>query len=101
MASGAANIGKLNFNLVSPALAVSNTEVIATGSAGTTFVKAYQTEVTIDNPLVTSKSLIYITPVGQSIITPYLLRQVDKASFTVGIPVTQSTDTTFNWLIIN
>ncbi len=101
IASGAANIAKLNFNAVQPALAMSDKEVVATGSAGTAAIKAHQTEVTIDDPLVTDKSLIYITPVGQTTYTPYLLRQVGGKSFTVGIPVQQYIDTTFNWLIIN
>ncbi len=101
IASGAASIAKLNFPAIQPALAVSNIEVVATGSAGTAAVKAHQVEVTIDNKLVTPKSLIYITPVGQTTYTPYLLRQVGGTSFTVGIPVQQFTDTTFNWLIVN
>jgi hypothetical protein len=101
VASGEATIGKLNFALVQPALAVSDTEVIATGSAGTAVVKAHQTEITIDNPLVTSKSLIYITPVGNSGVIPYLTRQVPGSSFTVGTPAPLPTDTTFNWLIVN
>jgi|GEM_PF-1069582 len=101
VASGAATIGKLNFALVQPALAVSDTEVVATGSAGTAVVKAHQTEITIDNTSVTSKSLIYITPVGNSGVIPYLTRQIPAASFTVGIPAPLPTDTTFNWLIVN
>ncbi len=100
LASGAATIGKLNLTAAQPALAVSNTEQIATGSAGTAAIKANHTEITIDNKLVTNRSLIYITPVGASSV-PYLLRQVTNTSFTVGIPTSQFTDTTFNWLIVN
>lgn len=100
VASGAANIGKLNFNLVAPALAVSNTEVIATGSAGTTSIAPHQNAVTIDNPNVTDNSLIYITPVGTD-QTPYLERQTSGKSFTVGIPAASANATNFNWLIVN
>ncbi|MGH7245515.1 MAG: hypothetical protein ACREGI_01110, partial [Candidatus Levyibacteriota bacterium] len=102
VASGTASVNKLNFNLVSPALAVSSTEVMATGSAGTAAIGAHQDEVTIDNSLVTANSLIYVTPVGDTGSgAPYLLRQIPGTSFTVGIPATKYTDTAFNWLIVN
>ncbi len=102
IASGEATISKLNFNVVTPALAISDTEVVATGSAGTAAVKGHQTEITIDNPNVTNKSLIYITPVGNTNNqTPYLLRQVSSKSFTVGIPLPQIFDSAFNWLLVN
>ncbi|MCL5435283.1 MAG: site-specific integrase [Patescibacteria group bacterium] len=108
-ASGTATFGKLNLNLVSPAFALSNTEVVATGSAGVVTLKAYRTEITVDNNLVTSKSLIYITPVGQTLgQNLYLLRQVPNdplngttGSFTVGINAPVPTDVKFNFLIIN
>ncbi|HEV2339978.1 MAG TPA: site-specific integrase [Patescibacteria group bacterium] len=102
VASGAATIAKLNFNLVQPAQALSDTEVVATGSAGTAAIAPYQTEVTIDNPNVTENSLIYISPVGNiSGQTPYLRRQVAGSSFTVGIPQDTQSQTYFNWLIVN
>lgn len=102
IASGAATFSKLNLDIAKPALAVSETEVVATSSAGTTNIARYQTEVTINNPLVTEKSLIYITPVGNdSGQTPYLLRQVANKSFTVGIAHPSTTSTEFNWLLIN
>ncbi len=101
-ASGAATINKLNFNLVQPALAVSDTEVVATGSAGQFQINAYQKEITIDNTSVTANSLIYITPVGNaSTQAPYLLRQVPGESFTVGISTYDINATKFNWLIVN
>ena len=115
--SGSATFGKLNLGLVQPALAISNTELLATGSAGVATISAHQTEVTIKNNFVTDKSLIYLTPVSLSSLqgetlepqTPYLMRQVPSGpalsgaerSFTVGIQSPVLTPTTFNWLIIN
>jgi len=102
IASGAATVNKLNFNLAQAALAISNTEIVASSSAGVATISAHQTELTVDNPLVSEKSLIYITPVGESTIqTPFLLRQVPKQSFTVGIQEASFSPTTFNWLIVN
>jgi hypothetical protein len=99
IASGAATIAKLNLSLIQPAFAISPSEVIATGSAGTAQITAHQTEVTIDNRLVTDKSLIYITP--KSSQTTYLIRQAPGISFTVGISNPLNIDTPFNWIIVN
>ena len=102
IASGTATIGKLNLSIAGQAYALSETEVIATGSAGTTQINAYQKQVTIDNPAVTPNSLIYITPVGTaSAVTPVLIRQQPGQSFSVGIPAIQDQPTQFNWLIVN
>ncbi|KKR76517.1 MAG: hypothetical protein UU21_C0008G0024, partial [Candidatus Levybacteria bacterium GW2011_GWA2_40_8] len=101
VASGAATFGKLNLGLVSPALALSDTELIATGSAGVAFIKPYKTEVTVVNSLVTENSLIYITPVGITLQAPYLVRQKEDESFTVGVPTATTSEIKFNWLIIN
>jgi hypothetical protein len=105
IASGAATISKLNLNPIQQAQAVSQTEIVATSSAGQAVVNAYQKEITIDTPFVTEKSLIYITPIGDKTYgatqTPFLLRQVPGQSFTVGVNVPSSVDTKFNWLIIN
>ncbi|MDE2026275.1 MAG: tail fiber domain-containing protein, partial [Patescibacteria group bacterium] len=100
-ASGSATIGKLNFSIIPQAEAISEFEVVATGSAGTTFINSYHREITIDDPLVTSNSLIYISPVGQSSQQPFLLRQVPGASFTVGIKLPSANPVQFNWLIVN
>jgi len=99
VASGAGTFSKLNLGLVSPAFALSTTEVIATGSAGTASIRAYQTQITINNPLVTDKSLIYVTPKSNQSI--YLMRQVPGVSFTVGIQNPTYTDIPFNWIIVN
>jgi hypothetical protein len=109
IASGAGTFAKLNLSLVQPAFALSPTEVVATGSAGTASVAAYQTEVTIDNPLVTDKSLIYITPVGTTFgQNVFLLRQTPddplnnlQGSFTVGITSPVPSAIKFNYLIVN
>jgi len=101
-ASGAGTFSKLNLSFVGEALALSDTEVIATGSAGTAQVNIYQEELTILNPLVTKNSLIYVTPktslINQNI---YLLRQVPGESFTVGISESLNKTVPFNWIIIN
>lgn len=101
IASGAATINKLNFNIAQPALALSDHEIMTNGSAGVATISATQTFVQIDNKLVTDKSLIYITPVGQSGPSPFLLKQVPGESFTVGLDEPPLRATMFNWLIIN
>jgi site-specific recombinase XerD len=109
ISSGSGTFSKLNFNLIRPVLAVSPTEVIASSSAGITSVAPHQSEVTIKNNLVTSDSVIYITPVGTpSGQTPFLLRQIpnkpnlkQNGSFTVGVQSPTDYSTNFNWLIIN
>jgi hypothetical protein len=104
VASGAATINKLNLSLVQPALAVSSTESIATGSAGMAQINMHQKEITIKNTLVTEHSLIYITPVGTPDTTsqvPYLLRQVAGESFSVGVPQFTTQPIEFNYLIVN
>ena len=110
VASGTATFSKLNLSLASPAYAVSQIEVIATGSAGMTSIKPYQNEITIKNSLVTESSLIYITPrINTANNVLLLLRQTpeDKTSneiegsFTVGINQFQAIETPFNWIIIN
>lgn len=118
IASGSGTFAKLNFNFVAPALAVSATEMLATSSAGIAYIAPYQSEVTINNDLVTDKSVIYITPVGTpSAQTPFLMRQVPSGtwlhqqpsgsnpsqvgSFTVGVQSPTNHPIDFNWLIIN
>jgi hypothetical protein len=102
VASGAGTFAKLNLNLVQPALAVSPTEFTASGSAGTANVGNYQTQVTIDDPLVTAKSLIYITPTSNTNNQVlYLQKQVPGQSFTVGLQNPSATAIPFNWIIVN
>jgi hypothetical protein len=99
IASGSGTFGKLNLSLIQPAFALSTTEVLATGSAGTAVIRAHQTELTIDNPSVTDKSLIYVTPKSNQII--YLMRQVPGVSFTIGVSSPSVVDIPFNWIIVN
>lgn len=101
-ASGAATISKLNLSFVAPAYALSDTESVATGSAGTAILKAYTHESTIYNSLVTDKSLIYITPRDdtQNQVL-YLQRQNPGRSFTIGVSKLSVKDIPFNWIIVN
>jgi hypothetical protein len=98
-ASGSGTFGKLNLSLIEPAYALSSTEVVATGSAGTAMIRAHFSEVTIDNPAVTDKSLIYLTPKTDQPI--YLMQQIPGVSFTVGISSPTTFDIPFNWIIVN
>lgn len=102
IASGAGTFTKLNLNPVQEAYAVSPTEIVASASAGTAFINAYQKQITIDNPLVTDKSLIYITPTSNTNNQVlYLLRQVPGVSFTVGVQNALDIGIPFNWIIVN
>lgn len=102
IASGSGTFGKLNLTVAKQALAISQTEIIATGSAGVATISAYQKELTINNSLVTEKSLIYITPrVNTDNIGLYLLRQIPGLSFTIGVNTPLNKGIPFNWLIIN
>ena len=102
IASRSGTFSKLNLNFVQPALAISATEMIASSSAGIANIAPYQSEVTINNALVTNKSIIYITPVGTpSAQTPFLMHQVPQESFTVGVQSPTNHHIDFNWLIIN
>ncbi len=101
IASGAATIKKLNLD-IPEAIAISDTEIQASGSAGIATISAQKTSLTIYNPLVTEKSLIYITPREQTDNQVlYLLRQMPNTSFTVGIQQAPPTELPFNWLIVN
>jgi len=81
---------------------ISDTEAIATGSAGMVTLKTGQTEVVIYNKIVTDKSMIFITPkaniIGQTL---YIKDQVQEQSFTVGINHPIAKDIDFNFLIMN
>lgn len=106
--SGSATFAKLNFNLVGKAEATSLTEAVATGSAGFATLRAGQPELTIKNRIITPKSLIYITPFGNTDNKVlYLLRQIpdsdtEDGSFTIGISgQVPNHDIQFNWLVVN
>src|SRR6185369_12126499 len=106
--SGSATFSKLKFNLVGQAIASNGLTATASGSAGTAILKSNTTELTIMDPLVTSNSLIYITPANNTNNTVlYLMRQTANTSdgpvgsFTVGVSQPVPADTLFNWLIVN
>ncbi|MEK7573271.1 MAG: site-specific integrase [Patescibacteria group bacterium] len=100
--SGSGTFNKLNLSLAQPAYAISPTEIIATGSAGIATISARQRELTINNKLVTSRSLIYVTPrIDTNNIVIYLLRQVPNVSFTIGVNSPLSKEIPFNWIIVN
>ena len=102
LASGSGTFSKLNLSLVQPALAISDTEAIATGSAGIASINAGQKEITIHNKQVTDKSLIYITPKADTYnLVLYLIRQTPGVSFTVGINTPLYKNIQFNWFIVN
>jgi hypothetical protein len=113
LASGEANfkhISTNSFKIIRGAQAdTSLTQTIATASAGTATIKAGQFERTIISPFVSDKSLIYITPVTNTNgVTPYIARQTAedakngiKGSFTIRIPVLQTSDVKVNWWIVN
>lgn len=102
ISSGSATINKLNFNLAEPAIAVSESEVIATGSAGIATVSAQQSQLTIKNANVTDKSLIYVTPLGNTDnLVLFILRQIPGVSFSIGISEPAAQPIPFNWMIIN
>ena len=76
-------------------------------SSGGLFVSGGSTSLsdsglTINNVLVTEKSLIYITPrVNTDNIVLFLLRQIPGVSFTIGVNTPLSKNIPFNWFIIN
>lgn len=113
IASGAGSFNKLTakaFNIIRGAQAdTSMTQTVASGSAGTATITAYETERTILSPYVTQSSLIYISATsdtqGQ---TPYIARQTAPdsnnsipGSFTIEIPNPITKDITLNWWIVN
>ncbi len=109
--SGTLTSRKLNLAFAEQAYATSDIEAVATGSAGIAILKKYRTEITVYNPNVTEKSLIYITPFGSTNNKVlYLLRQTPEdnryegieGSFTVGVNTASTiTDLEFNWIIVN
>jgi site-specific recombinase XerD len=102
IASGSGTFTKINFSRTAPVLVVSDTEVIASSSAGTASIRPSRSEITIDNVLVTEDSIIYITPAGTpGDQTPSLINQIPQRSFTVGIQSPTDHILDFNWLIIN
>lgn len=113
VASGSATLKEVITSALSiirtPQVDASMQETIASSSAGTANIIANETERTITNPLVSEKSLIYISPTTDTDgIVPYIARQTrqdtnlgTKGSFTIQIPRPLAKDISFNWWIIN
>jgi len=88
--------------LDNPALIISDTEVTATSSAGIVTLVAGESEIQVNNPLVKSDSLIFITPKTDTQgSTLYIKEQVAGDHFTVGIDYTTLDPIEFNFLIFN
>jgi hypothetical protein len=104
--AGEFTTSQLNIQKSAPTL-LSDTEMSASSSAGTAYIKAGQTIRSIQSPLVKSDSLIYITPLSDTLgTTPFISEQKEQdastsASFTVTIKEEVSEDIHFNFLIIN
>ncbi|MBU4099740.1 hypothetical protein KJ980_08935 [Patescibacteria group bacterium] len=91
-----------SFNIIRGAQAdTSLVSTIASSSAGTAIITAYETERTIISPFITKDSLIYLTATSNTEgLTPYIARQTEK-DFTIAIPYTINKDIKINWWIIN
>lgn len=105
IASGAgtfSNLAAKGFNIIRGAQAdTSMTQTIASSSAGTAIVMAYETERTIISPFMTKDSLIYLTATSDTQgLTPFIARQTPE-SFTIAIPYAINKDIKINWWIIN
>ena len=99
--SGSAQFEKINVKY-NPALIISDTEVTATSSAGIVTLVAGESEIQVNNPLVKSDSLIFITPKTDTQgSTLYIKEQVAGDHFTVGIDYTTLDPIEFNFLIFN
>ncbi len=111
--SGSGNFADVlanEFNIIRSAQAdTSNTQTVASGSAGTATIVKGQTERTIITPYVKANSLIYITPTSDTQgVIPYVARQTtndpdnnNKSSFTIQISTPTSKNINVNWWIVN
>lgn len=98
--SGDATFKKLNVNESTQYKIVSDTEIVANGAAGVAEIKDGETTLTIDNPLITENSLIYVTPRIPD-ATLYIVKQTPNQSFTVGLSQILGKNVPFNWIIVN
>lgn len=81
---------------------ISDTESIASSSAGTSLIKSGKNIRKINSSLVKNDSLIYITPLSDTNNqTVYISNQKEGESFTVSIKNQTEADIKFNFLIIN
>jgi len=84
-------------------VATENVTILAASKTiGSGIIPAGQTEVAIDNTLITSTSKIFITATsstgGQAVIVK---GKVEGASFTVAVDNSVSSDITFDWWVVN
>lgn len=97
-----ANLAAKGFNIIRGAQAdTSLVETVASSSAGTAVVTAYETERTIISPFMKKDSLVYLTATSDTQgVTPYIARQTHE-SFTIALPYSISKNIKVNWWIIN
>lgn len=105
IASGSGKFSKIAadaFKIVRGAQAdTSLVETIASSSAGTAVITAYETERTIISPFVNTDSLIYVSAASETYgNSPYIARQTAD-SFTISINKPVSNEIKVNWWIIN
>lgn len=105
IASGSGKFSKIAadaFKIIRGAQAdTSLVETIASSSAGTATITAYETERTIISPFVNEESLIYVSAASDTYgNSPYIARQT-KDSFTISITKPVSREIKVNWWIIN
>ncbi len=105
IASGSGKFSKIAadaFKIVRGAQAdTSLVETIASSSAGTAVITAYETERTIISPFISEESLIYISAASDTYgNSPYIARQTAN-SFTISITTPVSKEIKVNWWIIN
>ena len=93
----------------SPIIAVDATASTATSSAqlasnatiGTITLAAGQTEITINNTLLTSSSMIYLTPTSSTQNQVPYIKSKDDNSFTIAIDQALNDNININWWLIN
>ncbi len=97
-----ARVAANGFNIIRGAQAdTSLVQTIASSSAGTAIITAYETERTIISPYVKTESLVYLSAASDTQgLSPYIARQTGE-SFTIAIPYTINKDIKINWWIIN
>ena len=90
--------------------ATTSSEVVTDQPSGKASIKAFTKDVIISSPLITNKSLIYVTPIGSTgNQVMYVKTQVAEnpdtitaeGRFTVGFDYSLTQDASFNWWIVN
>ena len=90
--------------------ATTSSNVVSDQPSGKATIKAFTRDVIISSPLITDKSLIYVTPIGSTgNQVMYVKTQVaenpgtitTEGQFTVGFDYSLTQDASFNWWIVN